>query len=103
MNRLFYLAIIVTIVSCSKKNSESDEIPAGIQTVINNYSSCVCEPFIDLYTLNNQEVYVSGARGATCSWFPIFYNSKGEEIIVNYSYDDFRDEAEFVRNVWSCK
>lgn len=101
--------IIITLLclklaSCSKNNDKPPEIPAGVQAVMDNNSTCVCDPYIDLHTWRGQEVYLLAFKGPTCNWFPGYFSASGDPIQMeaNYTLHEFLSESTLVRKVWEC-
>jgi hypothetical protein len=96
-----FLLLATSFVSC---NREATEIPAPIAALISAQTSCVCEPYIEQYRWKGKIVYISSCRGPACQCLVIFYNANGEAFQpgAGYSFDQFRQEAWFVRLVWRC-
>ncbi|NII26384.1 hypothetical protein HB364_14935 [Pseudoflavitalea sp. X16] len=94
----------LTLASCSKDNDQPEKLPANISKLIDE-SNCVCLPYVNLYTWNNQQVYVLAFKGPACDWTPGYFNSQGQTIQMaqDYSFTDFLEDSKLVKNVWSCE
>lgn len=105
MSKLFIaFALLLTLFSCSKKDSNDAHLPAGIQQAIAGYTSCTCDPYIKLYTWRGQSVYLQYILGPLCNGIPIYYDANGERLTMEagYTLDMFLAESVFVRTVWEC-
>lgn len=107
MTRILALCAILfslTIAACSKDKDRTEDLPASIQTYIDQSKSCTCEPYIDLYRWQNQDVYLLAHKGPACNTFPGYFNSKGEEIQMEegYTLDEFMADGERIKNIWTC-
>jgi hypothetical protein len=100
---VFITIILFALTSCSKSNEEKP-LPASIQAIIDE-GNCTCDPFIDKYRYEGKTVYVRGSRGPACSSVVLYYDSEGNLMpdFNGKSIEDFRSEAKFIREVWSCK
>lgn len=101
--------IIITLLclglaSCSKNNETPTEVPASLQTLIDNNNNCICDPYIDLYTWRGQEVFLLAHKGPTCNWFPGYFDTNGDiiQMETNYTLDQFLGESTLVRKIWEC-
>jgi hypothetical protein len=86
---------------CKKENTA---IPATIEA-LTKQTNCTCEPFIDAYKWHNKTVYIQSCKGPACLCSVLYYNAQGEMFSMpqGYTFNDFFREAEFVRNIWTCK
>ncbi|MET0393802.1 MAG: hypothetical protein ABW019_11710 [Chitinophagaceae bacterium] len=102
---LIAFALALTLFACSKKDgSKETELPVTIQEVIDSYTSCTCDPYINLYTWRGQPVYLQSIYGPLCNGVPQYYDKKGKPIAMpdGYTQDQFVAEATFVKVVWEC-
>lgn len=99
---LLYL-VLGLLPACSKKSS-GDNLPAALQKLASQDTSCICDPYIEETQWRNQVVYFTGTRAPNCLSMPLYYNSDGVQIKMDsgYTYDDFSREAKFIKEVWSC-
>ena len=100
---LLHIFLVSLLVSACMKNSL--ETPEPIKQIIARQTSCTCEPFIDQYTWRGEAVYVESCSGPTCFCGVVYYDKEGKSITMpqGYTFNDFRLEANFVRNVWRCE
>lgn len=97
--------LLLAISSCDKsQESALGPIPPAILALIDKNSTCNCEPYIDQYEWKGQAVYVSSCKGPACLCGALFYDAEGNTIAQAQplSLNTFRQEAHFVRNVWTC-
>lgn len=105
MSRIFIaLALSLVLFACSKNGKEDTKVPASIQQLIDGNTSCVCDPYIKLYTWRGELVYLRYMSGPLCNGVPVYYNEEGEEITMEagYTLDQFLAEGQFVKTVWQC-
>ncbi|MEI9947136.1 MAG: hypothetical protein WDN26_23340 [Chitinophagaceae bacterium] len=106
MNRIAVISILfcLTQISCSKDSSHSPEIPETIKLMIDENTSCYCEPYINLYEWRGQEIYFYSGKGPLCNWMPAYFNSKGVAIQMDGGYraDDFLGDSKLVKVIWTC-
>jgi len=100
-----YLRLILLSLffySCSKQKLDA---PEAIKELISKNTSCTCEPYIDQYFWRGQTVYVLASKGPACDSRPVYYNENGEEFNMDlgYTFESFRQEGHFVKNIWTCK
>lgn len=102
---LAILLISISVFSCKKdkKASSEKEIVAKI-VADRGVTSCICDPVIRKYTWEGNTVYVSMALGPTCNSMNVYYDAKGNVLMLPDSttdYDFFK-EATFITQVWTC-
>ncbi|WP_336515832.1 hypothetical protein [Pollutibacter soli] len=98
------VCLIIFTFSCAKESEIPEELPYAIKAYTEGNSNCGCEPFVDLYSWNKQFVYLIFCKGPACNCAPVYYNEAGELLTMadGYSFDQFRDDAKFEKNVWNC-
>lgn len=101
----FYFTLIVFsafFYSCSK---EKIDAPEAIRQLISTHSNCLCEPYIYKYLWRSNTVYLSSCAGPACDCTTTYYDENGHEFKMQpgYSPDNFRQESQFLKNVWTCK
>ncbi|WP_028298546.1 hypothetical protein [Olivibacter sitiensis] len=97
--------MVLATLSCSKNEDDPyAELPAPLQAMVAE-SGCACEPYINLYKWRDQQVFVLLFRGPACNWRPTYYDSRGNSIEMEegYTLDDFINEAEKIKTVWTCE
>ena len=105
MSKLFIVfALSLTLFSCSKKDDKDPGLPVAIQQAIDEYTSCICDPYIKLYTWRGESVYLQYINGPLCNGIPVYYNATGEKITMEtgYTLDMFLAESVFTKTVWEC-
>jgi hypothetical protein len=95
--------VLLYVTACSKKAAD-DQLPASLQKVIAQDTSCICDPYLKKYTWRNQVVYLLGAAGPACDWAPLYYTAVGEPLTMatGYTVDNFWKEAKIIKIAWSC-
>lgn len=107
MFRTWVSIIIISLFfyGCSKEKDEKTDAPAAIKELILSYTNCTCDPYIDKYFWRDKIVYLSGCRGPACDCIAVYYDKNGEKLNMSSGYtpDNFLQESQFVKNIWSCK
>lgn len=91
------------LLACSK---EQINAPQAIKELIAGSGDCTsCPSFVDKYLWRNQTVYIYTCSGIACNCMVLYYNEKGEKLLMaqGYSFDAFRQEARLTTHVWTCK
>lgn len=105
----FFVTISLLAFSCDKQGSKpghkpGDKLPTKVQEFISGSTNCTCEPFVDLYFWKEQYVYVFSCKGPVCNCITLFSDEKGgtPQMAPGYKIDDFKADARFERNIWTC-
>lgn len=93
---------VFIFLSCKQ---EKLDVPEPLKAIIANSKDCSCSPFIDKYLWRSQTVYLSSCSGAACDCTTLYYDATGKEFKMDSTYhpDQFRQEAQLIKHVWSCK
>lgn len=95
----------LAMFSCSKNEEDPyAELPAPLRAIVAG-RDCTCDPYIDLYKWQGQDVYILLTRGPACNSVPLYFDSNGNSIEMEegYTLDDFRNEGEKIKTVWTCE
>lgn len=86
--------------SCTKTDTG---LPGGILKMVQSLS-CTCEPYLDMYRWQGEQVFVLKYKGPSCSWIPSFYKTNGESfnLPAGTNFTQFNQQALFIKQVWSC-
>ena len=85
----FLATLIISLLSCNKSESKTEEIPASVQSQMNVEACSTCPYYIQAVTYDFQRYYQVGPRasapGIICDWFTgfVFYDSRGEMVANN--------------------
>lgn len=103
-NLLTVICLFILIFSCTKEKDVPTELPSPVKTFMEDSNNCGCAPYVDLYYWREQFVYILSCKGAACNCATIYYNEAGTTLTMadGYSFDRFKSEAKFQKNVWSC-
>jgi hypothetical protein len=91
--------------SCTKDQPLlTADIKALTESLAEDYPECSCSPFLDEYRLNNETIYVLAFSAPFCNWVPGYYNDKGQPLtaLQSTNYNEFIQQAQRIRNVWTC-
>src|SRR5688500_8969878 len=95
--------LLMALAACSKKD-KSD--PSFIQRAVSE-ASCVCTTTIDGYIWRSQMVYVIGSQ-PNCNSIGYYFDEDGNVLdpTINALYpsiQDFKKDAKYVKNYYTCK
>ena len=105
MTRIIFLSVVLLYATACSKKTANDQLPASLQKMIAQDTSCVCDPYLKKFIWRFQVVYQLGYTGIACDWAPFYYNAAGEPFTMatGYTLDNFLGEALLVKTVWSCQ
>ena len=99
----FTIALFSIVFSlCTKDNTEP--LPAFVQKLISQNTSCECDPYINEYEWRNKTIYLLFCNGPACDCIPLYYDVNGNSITMSsgYTFENFYNESKLLKKVWKC-